>query len=139
MDGSPPGSSLHGILQARILEWVAMPSSRGIVLTLRSNPRPLHCRQILYHWTTGEDYMPETKQLQFLEKYPEHGKCQTNVSYKKRKKPTAWFGDSKPSNCVYFYFKIASYRFVIQISYWTSELHKQNRDNFMVVFWSSYW
>ena len=24
----PPGSSVHGILQARILEWVAMPSSR---------------------------------------------------------------------------------------------------------------
>ena len=29
MDFSPPGSSVHGILQARILEWVAMPSSRG--------------------------------------------------------------------------------------------------------------
>ena len=28
MDSSPPGSSVHGILQARILEWVAMPSSR---------------------------------------------------------------------------------------------------------------
>ena len=28
-DCSPPGSSVHGILQARILEWVAMPSSRG--------------------------------------------------------------------------------------------------------------
>ena len=27
MDHSPPGSSVHGILQARILEWVAMPSS----------------------------------------------------------------------------------------------------------------
>ena len=26
---SPPDSSVHGILQARILEWVAMPSSRG--------------------------------------------------------------------------------------------------------------
>ena len=26
---SPPGSSVHGNLQARILEWVAMPSSRG--------------------------------------------------------------------------------------------------------------
>ena len=26
---SPPGSSVHGILQAKILEWVAMPSSRG--------------------------------------------------------------------------------------------------------------
>ena len=29
MDCSPPGPSVHGILQARILEWVAMPSSRG--------------------------------------------------------------------------------------------------------------
>ena len=29
MDCGPPGSSVHGILQARILEWVAMPSSRG--------------------------------------------------------------------------------------------------------------
>ena len=29
MDCSPPGSSIHGILQARILEWVAMPFSRG--------------------------------------------------------------------------------------------------------------
>ena len=29
MDRSPPGSSVHGILQARILEWIAMPSSRG--------------------------------------------------------------------------------------------------------------
>ena len=29
MDCSPPGSSIHGILQARVLEWVAIPSSRG--------------------------------------------------------------------------------------------------------------
>ena len=29
MDCSPPGSSVHGILQARILEWVVMPSSGG--------------------------------------------------------------------------------------------------------------
>ena len=29
VDCSLPGSSVHGILQARILEWVAMPSSRG--------------------------------------------------------------------------------------------------------------
>ena len=28
-DCSPPGSSVHGVLQARILEWVVMPSSRG--------------------------------------------------------------------------------------------------------------
>ena len=29
MDHSPPSSSVDGILQARVLEWVAMPSSRG--------------------------------------------------------------------------------------------------------------
>ena len=29
MDYSPPGSSVHGILQARILEWVTIPFSRG--------------------------------------------------------------------------------------------------------------
>ena len=29
MDCRPPGSSVYGILQARILEWVAMPSSKG--------------------------------------------------------------------------------------------------------------
>ena len=29
MDSSPPGSSVHGILQARILEWAAISFSRG--------------------------------------------------------------------------------------------------------------
>ena len=38
MDYSPPGSSVHGILQARILEWVAMSSSRGIFSTQGLNP-----------------------------------------------------------------------------------------------------
>ena len=37
-DCDPPGSSLHGVIQARILEWVAMPSSRGIFPTQGSNP-----------------------------------------------------------------------------------------------------
>ena len=31
MGVSPPGSSVHGILQARILEWVAIPFPRGSV------------------------------------------------------------------------------------------------------------
>ena len=44
MDCSPPGSSVHGVFQARILEWVAIPFSRG-----SSWPRDLlHFRQILY-------------------------------------------------------------------------------------------
>ena len=38
MDCSPPGSSVHGILQAKILEWVAVPSSRG-----SSPPRDQTC------------------------------------------------------------------------------------------------
>ena len=38
VDCSPPGVSVHGILQARILEWVAMPSSRG-----SSRPRDQTC------------------------------------------------------------------------------------------------
>ena len=48
MDCSPPGSSVHGILQSGILEWVAMPSSRGSPPTQGSNPSLPHCRQILY-------------------------------------------------------------------------------------------
>ena len=54
MDCSPSGSSVHGILQARILEWVAMLSSRG-----SHQPRDWACvsyvscigRQILYHYS----------------------------------------------------------------------------------------
>ena len=48
MDCSPPGSSVHGILQARVLEWVAIPFSRGSSPTQGSKPGLLHCRQILY-------------------------------------------------------------------------------------------
>ena len=32
MDYSPPGSSVHGISQARILEWIAIPFSKGYSL-----------------------------------------------------------------------------------------------------------
>jgi len=48
MDCNPTGSSVHGILQARILEWVHSPL-QGILPTQRSSPGLLHCRQILYH------------------------------------------------------------------------------------------
>ena len=53
----PLGSSVHGIFQARILEWVAISLSQGIFLTQGSNPilvHCLHCRQILYHRSTWE-------------------------------------------------------------------------------------
>ena len=67
VDYSPPGSSVHGILQARILEWGAIPSSRG-----SSRPRDrtrVSCgscigRRILHHWATWE--------AQFMLKYDIH-------------------------------------------------------------------
>ena len=57
MDCSLPGSSVHVIFQARVLEWVAIFSSRG-----SSWPRDRTCvfcivRQILYHWATCEVYL----------------------------------------------------------------------------------
>ena len=53
MDCNPPGFSVHGILQARILKWVANPFSRG-----PSRPRDqthvsyFSCtgKWVLYHW-----------------------------------------------------------------------------------------
>ena len=48
MDCSLPGSSVHGILQARIQEWVASHSLlQGIFPAQGSNPGLLHCRRIL--------------------------------------------------------------------------------------------
>ena len=56
MDYSPPGSSVHGILQARILEWVAISFSRG-----SSQPRDqtgISCivDSFFTIWTTGEAF-----------------------------------------------------------------------------------
>ena len=54
MDCSQPGSSVHRILQAIILEWVAMPSSRES--SWPSDQTCLSCigRWTLYHWATSE-------------------------------------------------------------------------------------
>ena len=46
MDCTPPGFSVHGNFQARILEWVAISSSRGIFPTQGSNL----CLFCLLHW-----------------------------------------------------------------------------------------
>ena len=60
MDCSPPGSSVHGVSQARILEWVAIFYSRG-----SSQPRdPSHVSCIscigrwdLHHWNTRKSHL----------------------------------------------------------------------------------
>ena len=51
MDCSPPGSSVHGISQARTLEWVAISFFQGVFL-----PQGLHSR--LLHWQV--DSLPES-------------------------------------------------------------------------------
>ena len=48
MDVSPPGSSVHGIFQSRILEWVAISSSRG-----SSQPRDQTLVSCLFCTTGG--------------------------------------------------------------------------------------
>ena len=51
MDCSPPGSSIHRISQARILEWVSSSSSRGIFLI-----RDWTC----FSWTAGRFFTTES-------------------------------------------------------------------------------
>ena len=56
MDYSLPDSSVHGISQARILEWVAISFSRGSSWSREKSPSLVSCigRWILYHWATRE-------------------------------------------------------------------------------------
>ena len=57
MDGSPPGSSVHGTLQVRIQEWVTISSSRGCSQSRDRTPLSYVSyigMQILYHCTTWE-------------------------------------------------------------------------------------
>ena len=42
LQSSPPSSSVHGILQAGVLEWVAIPFSQGVFPTQGLNPDLLH-------------------------------------------------------------------------------------------------
>ena len=67
MDYSLP-DSVHGILQARILEWVAMSSSRG-----SSRPRDqAPCLLCLLHWQAGSlPLAPPGKPLTFYSLYPQ--------------------------------------------------------------------
>ena len=69
MDCSPPGSSVHGISQARILEWAAITFSRGFSW-LQLKVCLLHCRRILCHWV----WVPTEAQLIYS-----HSRIQVSV------------------------------------------------------------
>ena len=61
MDCSPPGSSIHGASQARILEWVAISLSRAS--SQPSNQICVSCigRWIFYHWATIWRFLKKLK------------------------------------------------------------------------------
>ena len=60
----PPGSSVLGIFQARILGWVAIPFSRGPFWPRDWTQVPCIFRWVLYHWATWEASPPPPKLLQ---------------------------------------------------------------------------
>ena len=49
MDRTLQGSSIHGISQARVLEWVAISFYQRIFPTQGSNPGLLPCKKTIYH------------------------------------------------------------------------------------------
>jgi len=53
MDYSLPGSSVHGILQARILEWVAISSSRGSSRLRDQTQVSCSAGRFFTNWATG--------------------------------------------------------------------------------------
>ena len=80
MDCSPPGSSVHGILQARILEWVAMPFSPGF----------LHCRLTLYYLRQQrESHLPYMVFIMLSSLYAHYLE---RIPPPQKKMPTLWRG-----------------------------------------------
>ena len=81
MDCSPPDSSVHGISQARILEWVAVSFSRGS--SRLRDWTPVSCvscigRQILYYCATWETQTRYTHGQNTLKDAQHHGDANQN-------------------------------------------------------------
>ena len=85
MDYSLPGSSLHGIFQARVLEWVAISFSRGSF-----PPRDWPCiscisstgRRILNHWTTREPIIKQYNTILSFVRSPDYTKTNYLTKWK---------------------------------------------------------
>ena len=56
MDCSPPGSSIHGILQARLLEWVAILFCRGSSQARNQTHISCIAGRLFTIWATREDF-----------------------------------------------------------------------------------
>ena len=83
MGCSLPGSSVHGILQARTLEWVPFPSPGSSQSRDRTRVSYVSCfgRQVLYHWATWEAQAHPTV-LHNPRLNPHIGKANSKVTYR---------------------------------------------------------
>ena len=80
-NSSTPSSSVHGIFQARSLEWVAMSSSRGSSQPRDGNQISCVGRWVLYHWaTTGAPFWYYSRpKLYAFYRNPYQSPCATTV------------------------------------------------------------
>ena len=94
---SLPGSSVDGILQARILEWIALPSSKG-----SSWPRDLPHASCFQHWQVGSlSVAPPGKHIRSI----------TDENYSHRLKELILFLKNLSLEAVfYFYFKAKDWK-----------------------------
>ena len=67
MDCSPPGSSVHGIFQARVLEWVAISFSRGSPqLKFASPMSPALASRFFTIWAIGEAQISYYQEIRLM-------------------------------------------------------------------------
>ena len=96
MDCSPPGSPIHEISQARILEWVAFPPP-GDLPDPGMNPHLLHLLhwyRILYHHATREAHVLDSSPLKLGEE-PDLRHVQSTVVGRGQRNSRRWAGESR--------------------------------------------
>ena len=107
MNCSPPGSSSHGILQARILEWVAIPFSRGSSQPRDRTPVSHTAGRFFTVWATREACLKLSETFNLKQKKTKKTKT---VSLKHHKGKY----NKMRSACIL-------YSLVLGISHWMSE------------------
>ena len=100
MDCSPPSSSVHEILQARILEWVAILFSRGFFPTQGLNSSLPCCRLILYHLNHKSTFAfsPVDLILSYLWELPSTSAFEEHASFSAL--PTTTYTETNPQHAL---------------------------------------
>ena len=72
MDWGLPGSSFHGVFQARILEWIAIPLSRGLSWPRDRTWVSRIAGRLFTVWATREDWISIGKKINFDPSFTRH-------------------------------------------------------------------